>query len=167
MNKEIVKKGYEEAEKELQERQVSKIKDIVKATLQKISDIDSDIDAKKVEIKELEEQKKFLRLDIEDLKEGRLDRIEERQTTDKKAKKTSVIIVEKEVHYHHYDRWYEPYKITYIPFPIYPTNIPLYNGIFSSSAVDNSSVTFTANCSTTKNNVIGTYAVGDKTIHLR
>ena len=185
MNKELVKKAMAEAEKEAEEKQIAKVKDIVKATLNKIQDTDKKIDELKEEIKKLEEEKKLLKLDIDDLKEGRLDRIEERQTADVKARRISVIIVKKEVHHHHDNWWYQPYQIEYIPYPP-STNAPLpYNPIYcttTNNAVPLSSdgvnkwdsnqpavfdAVFTLNGSTAKNFAVGTYSVGNKIVHLR
>lgn len=195
MTKDLVKKAYQVAEQELESKQIEKIKNVVKDTLIKIKDIDEAIDELKNNIKQREEEKKILKLDIDDLKEGRLDRIEERQKTDDKCKKISVIIVKKEVHHHHYDWWHQPYTIQYVPY--YPTSTPQtwcfgnttlavspisYSGssgglvsttdgsayIKGGSFPDNTlDAVFTVNASVAKNNVIGTYSIGDKTVHLR
>ena len=179
MNKEIVKKAYSEAENSLQEKQKEQVKQIVLKTLERLDEVDK-------LIKDLEEERKILKLDIDDLKEGRLDRIEERQSKDEKSKKTSVVEVIKEVHHIYNDRWYQPYVVTIREFP---TNLPLTvygncistnnsaNAIsgtltttdFSGSVTqaDTGYQTFTVNSSTIKNNVIGTYIVHDKTVHLR
>ena len=193
MNKELVKKAVQEAENELQEKSVQKVKDIVKATLKKIKDLDDEIEKAKEEVKKLEEDRKILRLDIDDLKEGRLDRIEERQKTEPKAKKISVIVVEKEVHHHHHnDWWHQPYRVTYVPYP--PATVPVWpitystsnndgcNMTFSGNAINATTTTsgfavggntnladcFTLNASDAKRNVIGTYSLGNTTVvHLR
>jgi len=178
MNKEIVKEAFQEAENDLKEKQVSQLKRIIKKTLERIETVD------KV-IKDLQEEKKILKLDIDDLKEGRLDRIEERQDKDPKAKKVSVAEVHKEIHHHHYDRWTHPYTIivTEIPYqPMLPQiwytgNTGSGGGVFgtitdntaSANAVTFSgdSSTFTLTNSAAKANVIGTYLIEDKTVHLR
>lgn len=71
-----IKQAYDfaqkEIEKEKQEALKLKVKDIVKSTLEKIARIDEK------ELK-LAEEKKILKKDIDDLKAGRLDLIEERQ----------------------------------------------------------------------------------------
>lgn len=83
-------KGYELAEKELkqekQEELKNKIKGIVKETLEKIDSIDK-------QEKELAEKKKILKKDIDDLKAGRLDLIEERQKNSQIAKDTSMFTI--------------------------------------------------------------------------
>jgi len=113
MNKEIAKKAFELAEKELKEKQIEKLKYLVKDTLKRIADIEDDV-------KELNEEKRLLKLDIDDLKEGRLDRIEERQKTDKRAKKVSRIVVERvevrEVHY-------TPIRYVEVPYKVWPNTV--------------------------------------------
>ena len=89
---EIVKKAYEEAQNDLTEKRKKAVKEIVLKTLEKIESVDKDISKVKNKLKVLEEEKKLLRMDIDDLKEGRLDRIEERQSKDSKAKETEVRI---------------------------------------------------------------------------
>lgn len=178
MEKELVKKAFAEAEKEAEQKQIAKIKEIVKATLSKINDTDTQIDALKESIKKLEEEKKLLRLDVEDLKDGRLDRIEERQAADEKARKVSVIIVHKEIHHHHDNWWYQPYQIEYVQYPpaisipsVWCTNnVGAVDSITQSTGISNSPVfdaVFTLNGSTAKNFAVGTYSVGDKVVHLR
>lgn len=53
-------------------------------------------------------------MDLEDLKEGKLDRIEERQTKDPEAKANTVIVIikEKETIREINNPWYYPYTIT-------------------------------------------------------
>lgn len=86
---EIVK-AYDFAEKEIKKEKEEalklKVKEIVKSTLEKIDNIDK-------QEKELAEQKKVLKKDIDDLKAGRLDLIEERQKESEVARQTSVFKV--------------------------------------------------------------------------
>lgn len=103
-------KGYELAEKELkQEKQdelKNKIKGIVKDTLEKIDKIDK-------QEKELAEKKKVLKKDIDDLKAGRLDLIEERQKESQLARDTSVFkVVIKEIQYPPQNSCYSLYSGT-------------------------------------------------------
>lgn len=181
MNKDVAKKAYETAEKELEEQNVKKLKELVKLTLTKIADLDEQID-------ELQEEKKILKLDLEDLKEGHLDRIAERQEKDAKAKKVSVIIVEKEIHHYHdyINKWFEPYKIYPASSPAYPypaviysdntlstlatNNMLPFSSLCNSGTTSNSiveDVSFTVNSSLVKDNVAGTYNTGKKIIHFR
>ena len=178
MTSEVAKKAFELAEKELEEKQIEKLKDVVKDTLRKIKDLDD-------EIGKLEEDRKILKLDIDDLKAGRLDKIEERQKVDKKAKRVSVIVVEKEVHHHHYDRWHQPYVIHYVPyypqvtptvhFPLNPvygchgggqTAVIATGLAIGSSTLTSGSNVFSLNASTAKNYTSGTYDLGTKTVFL-
>ena len=171
MTDESAKKAFELAEKELEDKKIEKLKDVVKDTLHKIKDLDKQID-------ELESERKILKLDIDDLKAGRLDRIEERQKVDKKAKRVSVIIVEKEVHHHHYTPWQQPYVIHYVPYyppvinPVYCDNFTTTGGQSATlglavSATSNYGSVFSLNATTAKNYTIGTYAIGDKTVYLQ
>jgi hypothetical protein len=92
-------------------------------------------------------------LDIDDLKEGRLDRIEERQEKDPKAKDISVVIFIKErVVEHEYPWWYWPYRIEWVgPAITYTTS-------------GNSYVT----CSTAKWATTGSYTLGTgNTVNVR
>lgn len=159
MEKEIVKQGYEEAQKILKEKQIEEVKRIVTKTLEKIEIVDSKIEAKKQELKELEEEKKLLKMDIDDLKEGRLDRIQERQEKDPKAKNTSIVIIFRERTVPSYpqpitiDRnpWYDPYKVTW------------YCNTSDNSCINSTSV----NGSVAKYATPGTYVLTNKVVNLR
>lgn len=111
--KQLVKLAEEELEQEKVEKQKQLIKDAIKQTLERIEELDN-------EIKEKQRKKKILKQDIDNIRAGRLDLIEERQKKNGEAGRTSVIRVEKvkEVH-HYYDHWYEPYRIYPLPDP-YP-----------------------------------------------
>lgn len=139
-----IKQAYDfaqkEIEKEKQEALKLKVKDIVKSTLEKIAKIDEK------ELK-LAEEKKILKKDIDDLKAGRLDLIEERQKESELARGTSVFqVVLKEIHY---PPQYNTYTIT---------------GTGCTALYDCS--TTALNCSTittgwaTSNCVSGTYNIG-------
>ena len=134
--KEIVKQAYEMAEKESREKQVAEVKKIVTKTLEKL-------DAVRKDIKALREQEQALKLDIDDLKEGRLDRIAERQEKDPEAKKVSVVLIikEKEVireHYPVYNPYYWPYTVVWqTPYiPTITTNT-VYCGGASTALIGN------------------------------
>lgn len=101
------------AEKELfeeqEDKQIQLIKKAIGQTLEEIR-------KKEKERNKLNKEIKILKQDIDNIRAGRLDLIEERQSKDEEAKTTSIIeiIKEKEIHHHHYhDRWYEPYRITF------------------------------------------------------
>ena len=81
-----ISKAVELAEKELETKKIDKIKEIVKQTLEKIDDL---TDKKKG----IEKEIKILKMDIDDLKSGRLDKIQERQKIDEDARKMSLITV--------------------------------------------------------------------------
>lgn len=70
--KDLVATALEQVEKEKAEAEISKIKGIIKAYLEKILN-------KKEQLKELNKELKELEADLDDLKAGRLDKIEEKQ----------------------------------------------------------------------------------------
>ena len=119
MNTEKAKKAVELAELELQQeeeqRQIDLIKKAIKQTLEAIK-------SKEKERDKLNKEIKTLKQDIDNIRAGRLDLIAERQEKDEEAKRTSIIEVVKEVHHHHYDRWYEPYRIIWKYDNPYPTS---------------------------------------------
>ena len=84
-DKEIVKAAFAAAQDEAREKQIGEVKKIVTKTLEKL-------DTVKKEIKEKQEEERILKMDIDDLKDGRLDRIAERQDKDPEAKKVSVVL---------------------------------------------------------------------------
>lgn len=117
-DKEAAKKAYDLAKKEMEEKEISRIKEVVLETLRKIEEFQLDIrdtKAAKLEatkaydekIAEKEKQVKLLKMDIEDLKAGRLERMEERQRLDADARKLAVIIIERVI---------EKEKVVPIPF---------------------------------------------------
>lgn len=107
--KELAEIAEKELLEEQEDKQVQLIKKAIKQTLEEIR-------KKEKERNKLNKEIKILKQDIDNIRAGRLDLIEERQSKDEEAKRTSIIeiIKEKEVHHHHYhDRWYEPYRITF------------------------------------------------------
>ena len=85
-SEETVKKAFELAEKEVQEIEVSKIKKIVQSYLQDIEEL---VEKKK----DVEEKIKVLKSELDDLKDGRIDKIKERHEKDEKARNIFIIIV--------------------------------------------------------------------------
>jgi len=188
--KEKVKKAYSEVEQELSAERDRKIKEqvkgIVKQTLEKI-------DKLKGQREKIDKRIKVLKLDIDDLKEGHLDRIKERQEKDPEAKRVSVIVIkEKEVIREPYpvNPWYRPYEIYWNHTTTYPDTNNVYcdNGTGSAplltTTTENSAsasvnlamntvnakpnyTVFTLNNSSAKDNVIGTYKINNQIVHLR
>ena len=169
-NKEIAKEAFAQAEKEAREKQVGVVKQIVEKTLEKIDNISK-------EIKERQEQKKILELDIDDLKAGKIDQIVERQEKSEKAKQTSVVVIIKEKVVERqvpYSPWYWPYTV------VWQDQVPLSTGdTFNVCGTANggniSTLTcggsgFSANsinCSVAKDATVGTYSIGNHTVYLR
>ena len=178
MEKEQNKKAYTSAEKEVREEDVKKLKEVIKATLKKLAE-------KEKAAKVLAEEIKILKNDIKDFKEGRLDRIAERQKESAKAKETSVFkIIKKEIHHHHYDHydypyWRWPYWIETKPVPYYEP-LPVYCGdnlIGNADTTNFGSFTdreltskaigsFTCSGSTAKAYSSGTYQLGNDNIKM-
>ena len=166
MNKEVVKQAYAEAEKEARDKQVAEVKLIIKKTLEKLSTI-------RKQIKDLQEEEKILKLDIDDIKDGHLDRIEERQRLDKKAKEVSVVTIIKELEViREVNPWYTPYKVIWS----LPQTIPAYNnGLFCTTGSGNSlGLTLTTssnycsiNSSVAKDGAIGAYDINGSIVNLR
>ena len=116
----------------------------------------------------MQEKKKILKQDLDNIKAGRLDLIEERQKKDEKARHTSIIQVEriKEVHHYHYDRWYEPYRVIYTPEP-YPCPTvpnPIWYTPTDTAYNDDDIVAYTVSNSLVKDAAEGTYELVSGTI---
>ena len=178
MNEKDVKRAFSDAEKELEEakvkekeKQVQEVKNIVKRTLQEIEKL-------KDEKASIEEKLKILKLDIDDLKQGKLELIKERQDNDPLAKRISVIIIkEKETIREVPSPWYQPWVISWNQ--VYRDNTPFVFSSYNSTCSSNNLVgslsvvdcvyddnTILTN-SIVKDNVIGSYILEDKTINLR
>jgi DNA gyrase/topoisomerase IV subunit A len=167
IEKELVSSAIKELEKEKQEAEIRKIKDIVKAYLEKIS-------SKKESLKSVQDELKELENDLNDLKMGRLDKIEERQEKDPKHNEITLIIikrVEKEF------IPYQPWRSSYIIEPRYPIWQTQYTATGGSNLI-NCSTTCSQNAYLTQatapsmtatgimfqNFCGGTYAIGGQTI---
>jgi len=137
MDKHIVLKAITELEKEKQEQKISEVKRIVSSYLEKIAEQE---DIAKNEQKKL----KLLKKDLDDLKAGRLDKIEDRQKNDPMAKGVSVIIIQR-------------VEKGYLPFQPWRSDYTL-NDINSTVRIDVTGVF----C---QNFVSGTYRVGNKIIN--
>ena len=159
--KKVVSTAIKEVEKESQEKQIKKVKQIVKGYLEKIA-------KKEIGLKEISQEIKELKRDLDDLKAGRLDKIEDKQGKDKIHDKFTLIIIKKvEKEYIPLQPWRSPWIVTwrdnYIP------NIP-----FTTTTDNTEYVTLTADDmiqttstgTTFQNFTIGTYEVNGKIINL-
>ena len=168
MNREDGKKAFTQAQKEVKEKAVEQLKEFIKRTLE----------ARERQIKLREEANRKIKIldkDILDLKEGRIDRIEERQAADPKARETSVAIVKKDIlkaldalevhHYHHYDRWYYPFRFTWVAPIVDPVCTPIFGstpgsgGFGATSNGGFSADSFTLNNSIAKDHTAGAYTL--------
>ena len=160
-NKKAAELAEKELKKEEEEKQIKLIKEAIKQTLEAIK-------TKEKERTKLNKEIKTLKQDIDNIRDGRLDLIAERQEKDGEAKRTSIIEVIKEVHHHHYhDRWYEPYRIVFKE-PYWTTYTNCGNAITDTvsdytvySASDILPLTTAINCSIAKNAFAGTYKLDD------
>lgn len=82
--KDINKEAFKQAEKELFEKKIEEIKGYILKTLEKI-------EIKKKEKNKIEEEIRILKLDIEDFRNGNLDKIEERLNKSKVAREVSAV----------------------------------------------------------------------------
>jgi len=167
-DKSKAQKAFKEVEAELEEKQVKELKEIVRKYLTKL-------ELKKDEKAKVDKDIKILKSDIEDLKEGRLDRIKERQEKDPVAREVSVIIIKEKIT-KEVPVWRTPYTWVYNEQYVYPE--VLYDG---SAGYIGLATTTTTNCemptnfttnvlnsNVAKNNTKGTYNVGeDHIVYLR
>ena len=110
MTKDIIKKAVSLAEKEAQEKEINRIKEIVQSYLE-------EIDEKNKKKQVLDKDIRILKKDLDDIKSGRLDKIEERQEKDKRAREVSLIIVHRiEKEYIPMTPWHSPFEITWNPW---------------------------------------------------
>lgn len=77
------KKAYEQAQKELLEEKVEEVKDYIKTTLK-------EIESKKKEKSVVEEELRILKMDLEDLRKGKFDKLLERKRKSKRARGVGV-----------------------------------------------------------------------------
>ena len=183
MKEKDIKQAFEDAQKDLRkekqeerEKQIAEVKEIVKRTLLEVEKLKSEKSG-------IEERLKILKLDIDDLKAGKLERIKERQDKDPLAKEVSVIIIkEKEIIREREvpSPWYQPYTVTWNT-NTYPRDniVKIYNTTTAENNVmtllnnntydccTSSTNDFILTNSVVKDSVVGAYNLEDKTIHLR
>jgi hypothetical protein len=89
------------------EEKVELIRSVVTLTLEELSDVEN-------KITNLQARRSALKRDLTDLKEGRLDRIEERHTIDQLSKVLSVFTVQKKVVIgsKETNQWYFPFIVS-------------------------------------------------------
>jgi hypothetical protein len=80
---ELNKTAYEQAEKELLDKKITEVKGYILETLEKI-------EKKKKEKELIDEELRILKLDLEDLRNGKFDKIEERIRKSKVANQVSI-----------------------------------------------------------------------------
>lgn len=161
MSTDIVKKGFAAAEKEQQEQEISKIKQIVQRYLEQIQE-------KSDKKNELDSEIRLLKKDLEDLKAGRLDRIKERNEKDPVAAKTTLIIIrEVQKEYIPMRPWLSPWYVELRPLPTWnyiPSGTITYANSISTGS--SSAVNLCSTGTTFANFTSGTYTVGNNTVNL-
>lgn len=111
--KDFNKDAFKQAEKEFFEKKIKEVKGYIIQTLESIED-------KKKEKEVIEEELRVLKLDLEDLRNGKFDKIKERQEKSAISKKVSVYIIgnpynynlSSHIHYPNYN-WQEVTSGTY------------------------------------------------------
>jgi hypothetical protein len=93
----------EAIKRDIKQKQVDIIKEAVRLTLEKLEVMEKSKDV-------LQDQLKVLKHDLFDLKDGRLDRILERQSLSEDVKKVSVVLVTKTTVVTNTSPWYEEYE---------------------------------------------------------
>ncbi len=120
-DKEILKTATDLAEKEIQEKEIERVKEIVKDYLKEIK-------LKEGQHKQLAKEISLLKKDLDDFKAGRLDKIVERQKIEPLAPKI-VIITRVEKEYLPYTPWYSPFIVQYPAVqPLHIGNSPIICG---------------------------------------
>jgi DNA gyrase/topoisomerase IV subunit A len=160
IEKELVSSAIKELEKEKQEAEIRKIKEIVKAYLEKIS-------SKKESLKIAQDELKELENDLNDLKMGRLDKIEERQEKDPKHNAITLIIIKRvEKEFIPYQPWRSPYIIE----QRYPLTPSLNYTLTTSTDSQTNWMDASGQCSLLATGIMfqnfsgGTYTVGNQTV---
>ena len=128
---------------ELKQKQVAAVKTIVRETFRRIDELEK-------QKNDVQNKIKILKHDLFDLKDGRLDRILERQTMDPTIGQLSICIVEKNGKDASSSPWYIPYKVSFLNPP------PDEGGI----------VTVELNNSIVKLNAAGTYQIDNEMKYL-
>jgi len=165
--KKVVSDALQESEKKEQEKQIERIKRIVQSILEKI-------DKRMKEKEKLDKEIRVLKNDLDDLKAGRLDKIEERQQKDDEARNYSIIYVERiEKEYVPAHPWRSPWIVysksdinisdtmSYTIGSINNPNVGLAK--FSTSGASSTAFTTGTFCKTF---TAGTYNVNGKIINL-
>jgi hypothetical protein len=177
---ELIKEATHEAqkswEKEKREKVYETVKKIVKATLEKIEELEKRKD-------NIQEEIRILKKDIDDLKAGKLDAIKERQDINPRAKDVSIIIIKEKEIIRETNPWYVPYYIEIKPniWPIKPpiwynyelndnqicndiNNYSITKEIDSGDSSSDTNYCASITCSDVKNYTAGTYKLEDGTI---
>ena len=174
MNKELVQKVYDDTYKSHTEEKQNvikeKIQEIVKEYLIKVDNLVK-------RISELQDERKQLRLTLDDIKLGKLGLIEDRIKKDDKARKVNIIEIT-EIHNHNYPPYLQPYVVT-MPAIAWPGQNPIvycsggnaggYSPIGSSGSAQAEVIgtSFTTTGADCKNYAVGAYTINGESVHFR
>lgn len=161
--KDQLKKAAELAENELQEKEVSRLKGIIKSLLEKKK-------AKEAERDEVEEDIKLIKQDIDDFKAGRLDKIKERHDLNPRAKEVApiniTIINDNSKRDYPHQPWRWNYEVLWQVQPLVISN-GFADGGASGSTLVTAAYTSTASATVNLNGqafatfTTGSYSLGD------
>lgn len=159
--KDQLKKAFDLANNEVEEKQIENLKNIIKTILQKKKD-------KEQEIEELQEDVKILKQDIDDFKAGRLDKVKERHEVDPKANSVAPIQItiindNKQTQYPN-KPWYWRYDVVW--GYQYPTLTTTGSYQTLTTAGTNAVYYYSGSGTTTAVNTVGTYNVNGGIINL-
>jgi len=99
---EQIKKAFKDAKKDLKEEKIKQFKEVILKTLNLL-------EKKQKTQRDIVKEIQILKADIKDFKEGRLDRIQERQAKDKRASEISVVQIKKGKIVEGSKYWQQPY----------------------------------------------------------
>lgn len=145
--KDEYKKAVELAENELQEKNIEKLKEIIKRLLQKKINLEKEKD-------EIEEKIKVIKQDIDDFKAGRLDKVKERHEVEKNNFIPIYITILNDNN-----------KINY-PLQPWRWNYQIDDNFSLTVFTVNNTGYLTTNGTTCANFTSGTYSCGGQTVYL-
>lgn len=163
--KENIKKAFDLASNEVEEKQIESLKNIIKNVLQKKKDKEKEID-------ELQEEVKILKQDIDDFKSGRLDKIKERHEINPKANLvapiTIIILNDNRRQIYPIQPWLWGYEVTWSNYPVTPNGYltPSFGGGNLVNYSNATSLAYIGTGTSCAVNATGTYAVNGNIINL-
>lgn len=165
MNEKEIRNVVESTEKSFQSREKEELEKHIKEL---VTELLEKIDKVKEELRELNDKKKALEMDLADLRNGSLKLIEERHQKDKKSQKVAIFEIH-ETHIHHHDNpYYVPYVINYPPVT-YPWQTPIVYcggnagsiGVTATCQAEVVGTSFTTTGADCRSYAVGTYTLSN------